>query len=198
VLICARDALASAEALLTTILSINDKKLLATAPDSVYAMISFAAGYITTSKLLFLQSRTLRWLPGVSDELLTRTIKCLQQVSLFADDNASRCARVISGFVETWHEKLNAHSTETMGEKLDEQDDSPEAGSSMSSVSKTRSYERTTSESSLVEPSPETIALSIGTDYTFNLDQDIFLSPEFWQYFAEMPNAQPDIGPTCE
>ena len=35
-LACARDALASSEALLTTILSIKDRELLATAPDPVF------------------------------------------------------------------------------------------------------------------------------------------------------------------
>jgi hypothetical protein len=197
-LICARDALASAEALLTAILSINDKELLATAPDSVYAMISFAAGYITTSKFLLLQTKALRTLPGVSDELLARTIKCMQQISLSTDDNASRCARVISGFVDTWREKLIAHSTEAIGEKPVEQGGSLEAGSSTSSVSKTRSYEHTDSESSFTEPSLETIASSNGFDYLFNLDQDFLLGPEFWQYFTEVPDIQPDINPACE
>ena len=196
-LTCSRDALTSAEAILTAILSIKDKELLATAPDSVYAMISFATGYITTSKLLVLQSKTLRSIPGVSDELLARTIKCLQQISLSADDNASRCARVISGFVDAWNENLNAH---TMNEKLVEPGHPPEAGSSMFSASKMTSND--TSESSLAKPSPEPIASYDGFDYMFNLDLDqleVLLGPEFWQYFAEMPSIPTDnINPLCE
>ncbi|KAI0254725.1 hypothetical protein BJV78DRAFT_872379 [Lactifluus subvellereus] len=195
-LICGVDALASAEALLTAILSVKDNEHLATAPDSVYAMISFAAGYITTAKLLMLQSKTMRQLPGASDELLARTIKCLRQVSLSTDDNASRCARVISGFVDTWHERLNAHNTEAMGENVDEPGDSPQGASSTSSASKTRSYAYTNSESTLEEPSPDTIASPNGFDYLFNLDQDTILGPEFWQHLTEMPNIQPDIEPT--
>jgi hypothetical protein len=196
-LTCSRDALTSAEALLTAILSIKDKELLATAPDSVHAMISFAAGYITTSKFLVRQSKTVRSIPGVSDELIARTIKCLQQVSLSADDNASRCARVISGFVDTWHEQLNAHSSHTTNEKLVEPGHPPEAGSSMFSASKTTCNDM--SESSLVEPSPEPIALYDGFDYMFNLNLDqleVLLGPEFWQNFAEMPTD--NINPICE
>lgn len=197
-LICARDALASAEALLTTILSIKDKELLATAPDSVYAMISFAAAYMTIAKLVILQSKIRPRLPGTNDDLVLRTIKYLRQVSLSTDDNASRCAWVMSGFVDAWHERLNAHNTEAMGENVDEPGDSSQAAPSTSSASKTRSYGYTNSESTSVEPSPEAIALPNGFDYMFNLDQDSLLGPDFWQYFTEIPNIQPDTNPACE
>jgi len=76
-LTCARDALASSEALLTTILSIKDRNLLATAPDSVFAMISFAAAHVTMSRFLILHSKAMRHFSGVSRELLARTVNCL-------------------------------------------------------------------------------------------------------------------------
>jgi hypothetical protein len=197
-LACSRDALASAEALLTTILSIKDRDLLATAPDSVFAMISFAAAFVTTSRFLILQSKAMRSVPGSSGELLTRTIKCLQQVALSTDDNASRCARVISGFVDTWEKRQGTRDAEaatvTPGERNDTQ-----TASCLSPTAKTTHHGYTDSQSTMTGPSPETTISSPSEfDYMLNLDQDILLGLDFWQYLAELPNIQPDINPTCE
>ncbi|KAI0268225.1 hypothetical protein BC834DRAFT_868467 [Gloeopeniophorella convolvens] len=187
-LTCARDALASAEALLTTILSVSDKELLATAPDSVYAMISFAAAYVTTAKFLLLQSKAMRQFPGSSDALLTRTIQRLRSVSLSPDDNASRCARVISKFLDTWHEGLLAHEAEVANEATSE--DSPRAASSVSS-GRTKFSESTGSETTTVDPLPDLPSSFDNFDYSSHgLDQDNLFGPEFWQYLAEMPSTQ--------
>jgi hypothetical protein len=198
---CSRDGLASAEALFTTILSIADKELLATAPDSVFAMISFAGAYITSSRLLILQSKAMRRLPGASGELLARTIKRLQQVSLFADDNASRCARVISGFVDTWNERQDPGDAEATSETPGERNhDASQAASSLSSASNPTLHGYANSPSAMSGPSPATTSSSSELDYMFNLDQDALLGLDFWQYIAEMqmPNLQPDINATCE
>jgi hypothetical protein len=193
-LTCARDALASAEALLASILCIKEKELLATAPDSVFAMISFAAAHVTTSRFLILQSKVMRHLPGVSKELLTRTVKCLHQVSLSTGDNASRCARVISGFVDLWNDKQDAQCPEATGETSAEPNDSPQAPSSLSSLSNLTP----SSESTMVGSSHEAISSFGGIDYTLNPDQDPLLGLDFWSYLAEMPNIQPHISETCE
>jgi hypothetical protein len=197
-LTCARDSLASAEALLTSILSIKDRELLATAPDSVFAMISFAAAQVTTARFIILQSKAMRHLPGVSRELLARTVKCLYQVSLSADDNASRCARVISGFLDMWNDKQNAPSPEATGEARGEPNDSPQAPSSLSSASNPTLREYSSSESPMAGPSHETTSSLGGFDFMFNLDQDPLLGLDFWSYLPEMPNMQPDGNETCE
>ena len=197
-LICARDALASAESLLTTILSIADTELLATAPDSVYAMISFAAAYVTTAKFLCFQSKGVRHLPGASDELLARTVNRLQGISLYTDDNASRCAQVVSRFVDTWYEKLSAHDAETTGGTPAEPGDSARGVPVVSSISKPKHYGSASSESTPAEPSPETTSTLTGFDYVFNLDQDTLFSPDFWQYLIEAPDVQPDMNTPCE
>jgi hypothetical protein len=57
-----------------------------------------ATALVTTARFIILQSKTMRHLPGVSKELFSRMVKCLHQISLSADENVSRCARVISGF----------------------------------------------------------------------------------------------------
>ncbi|KAH9006782.1 hypothetical protein EDB86DRAFT_2868239 [Lactarius hatsudake] len=190
-LTCARDALASAESLLTTVLSIADTELLATAPDSVYAMISFAAAYVTSAKYLLLHSRSMRHLPGASDELLARTVNRLQGVSLWTDDNASRCARVVSRFVDTWHEKLSAHDAETTGGTPAEFGDSPRGAPAVSSISKARYHDGASSENTLTEPSPETTSSLTGFDDMFSLDQDTLFGPDFWQYLTDV---QPDMN----
>lgn len=193
-LACARDALTSAEALLTTILSIKDKELLATAPDPVFSMISFAAAYLTTSRLLVLHSKASRQIPGASAELLARTIKCLRHISLSTDDNASRCAYVISGFVDMWDERLAAYDAEATSKNPDEPNVS-QVSSSISPMSKPTPQEYAKSESSTtVGLSPETTSSPSGFDSMFNLDQDILFGPEFWQYFSDI---QPDINATC-
>jgi hypothetical protein len=197
VLICARDALASAESLLTTILSIADTELLATAPDSVYAMISFAAAFVTTAKFLCLQSKSMRHLPGASDELLARTVNRLQGVSLCADDNASRCARVVSRFVDTWYEKLSAHDAETTGGTPAEPGDYPQGVPAVSSFSRAR-HDDGGSENNPAEPSPETTSSLAGFDYMFSLDQETLFGPDFWQYLAEAPDVQSDMNTSCE
>jgi len=193
---CSRDALASAEALLATILSIKDKELLATAPDSVFAMISFAAAYITTSRFLILQSKAMRGLPGASEELLARMMKCLKQVSLSQDDNASRCARVISDFVDTWNKTQDTHDPVASGETPSGRSEASPAASSPSSTSKATYHGYTDSQSTIAGPSPETTSSPDGLDYLFNLDQDALLGLDFWQYLAEMPSVQPDIHAT--
>lgn len=197
-LICARDALASAESLLATILSIADAELLATAPDSVYAMISFAAAYVTTAKFLCLQSRGMRHLPGASDELLARTVNRLQRVSLCADDNASRCARVVSRFVDTWYEKMSAHDAETTGGTPAEPGDPPRGVPAVSSIWKGRQHDGASSENITAEPSPETNSSLTGFDYLFNLDQDTLFGPDFWQYLTVAPDVQLDMNTSCE
>jgi hypothetical protein len=199
-LTCARDALSSSEALLTTILSIKDRNLLATAPDSVFAMISFAAAHLTMSRFLVIQSKAMRHFPGVSRELLARTVKCLHQVSLSTDDNASRCARVISGFLDMWNDKQEAHGPEATGETCD-LDDSPQAVSALlSSGSNSTPGDYDSSESTMAGPSHETTSSIGGYDYMFNLDQDPLLGLDFWSYLVGIPNTniQPDINESCK
>lgn len=194
-LTCARDALASSETLLTTILSIKDRELLATAPDSVFAMVSFAAAHITTSRFIILQSSAMRDFPGVSRQLLARTVKCLHQVSLSTDDNASRCAHVISGFLDMWNDKQEAHGPEATSETGD-LNDSPQAASALlPSGSNATPCEYGSSESTMVGPSHETTPSIGGYDYMFNLDQDPLLGMDFWSYLAGMP---PDINHDVE
>jgi len=189
-LACSRDALATSEALLTTILSIKDRELLATAPDSIFGMISFAAAWITTTRFLMLQSKVMRSVPGSSGELLARTIKCLQQVALSTDDNASRCARVISGFVDTWEKKRRTQDAEAATATPGERNDTPQAAPPLSSAAKTTHYGYTNSLSTMTGPSPETTTSSPSElDYIF--DQDVLLGLDFWQYLAELPNIQP-------
>jgi hypothetical protein len=195
-LTCARDALATSEALLTTILSIKDRNLLATAPDSVFAMISFAAAHLTMSRFLILQSKAMRDFPGVSRELLGRTVKCLRQVSLSTDDNSSRCARVISGFLDMWNDKQESHGPDATGETCD-LNDSPQAVSALLSSGSNPTPEYASSESTMAGPPHESTSSIGGYDYMFNLDQDPLFGLDFC-YLMGNPNMQPDINESCK
>jgi hypothetical protein len=161
-------------------------------------MISFAAAYITTSRFLILQSKAMRSLPGASEELLARMMKCLKQVSLSHDDNASRCARVISDFVDTWNKSQDTHDTVASSETPSGRSEPSQAASSPSSTSKATYHGYADSQSTIAGPSPETTSSPEGLDYLFNLDQDALLGLDFWQYLAELPSVQPDIHATCQ
>jgi hypothetical protein len=161
-------------------------------------MISFAAAFVTTSRFLILQSKAMRSIPGSSGELLARTVKCLQQVALSTDDNASRCARVISGFVDTWEKRQGTRDAEAVAVTPEERNDTQAASCPHSAVKATH-HGYVDSQSTMTGPSPETTTSSPGDfDYMFNLDQDILLGLDFWQYLAEVPNIQPDMNTTCE
>lgn len=98
----ARDALASAEALLVTILSLPDDSMLSTAPDSYFAMLSFSAALIIAIKFIMLHLRDIRQIPGATTQLLTKTVDRLMKVALFPDHHAMRTAHVIQDFITKW------------------------------------------------------------------------------------------------
>jgi len=106
---------------------------------------------------------------------------------------------VVSGFVDTWNEKLSAHDAETMVDTSVDSGGSLQCAPAVSSISKARRDDGASSESTPAEPSPETATSLTGVDFMFSLDQDTLFGPDFWQYLAEAPDVQPDIlNASCE
>ncbi|KAI0068692.1 hypothetical protein BV25DRAFT_1817603 [Artomyces pyxidatus] len=195
---CARDALLSAETLLTVVLSITDKDMLATAPDPIYSMISFAAAFVVAAKFMLLQSQGLRHLPGSSDQLMCRTIARLTQIALSTDHPAARCARVIAEFLGNWEKRLAAFDASSgakdTADVVERQILSVTAnnltGRSGAGSNSLRVPEPTSSTQSTSDVPNNTLPNNApfdGFEYNQALDQDSLFGLEFWQYFSEMP-----------
>ncbi|KAI0053600.1 hypothetical protein FA95DRAFT_1579274 [Auriscalpium vulgare] len=205
---CARDALLCAESLLTSVLSVHDKDMLATAPDNVFSMISFAAAFIMASKFMLLQSQGLRSLPGSSDQLLRRIVVRLNQIGLSGDHHAGRAATVISGFMGNWEKRLSAwdKAKERAKAKANGTSNGVPALDPLPAVSQQpkpiNSSESTSPETlpsetgiSSVPPNTPPNSQPFETfDFQQPLDQDTLFGLEFWQYFTEMPT---QMAPAC-
>ncbi|KAI0316112.1 hypothetical protein OF83DRAFT_1128488 [Amylostereum chailletii] len=197
---CARDALTTSEAILTTILSVQEKELLATCPDAIFSMISFAASYMTMAKFMLLQSQGQRHIPGCGDQLIARVITCLNRISPSPDHHASRCAMVISNFVDTFLDKLaifDAEQANKLGGKpvhtpMDRESDPSPFPPHHTSPTMGTTSESTLSSSATLNGTPE---LPHGAEFNFpsSLAPDELFGMEFWQYFADLP--LPEIYP---
>ncbi|TFY72967.1 hypothetical protein EVG20_g1 [Dentipellis fragilis] len=179
---CARDALASSEALLTTICSVPDRTTLATAPDSVFAMITYGAAYVIAAKFMILHTKKVRVLPGSSDELLRRTADILGQISPSPDHHAAHTSHMINSFIDAWkiglEEDINGESNNSTPAEPTVDQNSP-------SISGARGGEPNVSGIPNTWMPEEVPAPGIdGLDYLQGLDQDAFLSADFWQFLS--------------
>ncbi|ETW84020.1 hypothetical protein HETIRDRAFT_102650 [Heterobasidion irregulare TC 32-1] len=179
VLTSARDAMLSAESLLTAVLAVPEKTMLATVPDSVFSMISSAAAYIVVMKIFMLQIRGVRYLPGFSDNLLSRIIDLLTQVSLSPDHEALKCAHMVASFLEAWEKKLGV--------------DAP----SMETTAAARTAPGDAVPASISNPLPSTVTAveSAGVSLSdFQQTQEIFQGFDGFEYLLQDYNTQAVFG----
>ena len=179
VLTSARDAMLSAESLLAAVLAVPEKTMLATVPDSVFSMISSAAAYIVVMKIFMLQIRGVRYLPGFSDNLLSRIIDLLTQVSLSPDHEALKCARMVASFLEAWEKKLGV--------------DAP----SMETTAAGRTAPGEAVPASISNPLPSTVTAveSAGISLSdFQQTQEIFQGFDGFEYLLQDYNTQAVFG----
>lgn len=196
----ARDALTSAEALLVTILSLPDDSMLSTAPDSFYAMISFASALIIALKFIMLHLRDVRQIPGATNQLLAKTVERLMQVALFPDHHAMRCARVIQGFIGKWDDHMakmdgrhasNGATVPSSSEK--QQNEHPIVPSQAQSPASSSTTPAQLSQAFLAPP---LLGPQLNSEFLPSFDDFDFLQTnadgrglgmDFWQYFADNP-----------
>jgi hypothetical protein len=112
-LLWGRMALVSAETVLSTFLAPLDLTLLGTAPDNLYAMVSFAATWIFVSNFSLLQLG-LSKLGGASERLQSMTIERLNQIAHSPDHAAARCGHVLGALMKAW-ERRNPPGSTTVG-----------------------------------------------------------------------------------
>lgn len=196
----ARDALTSAEALLVTVLSLPDDSMLSTAPDSFYAMISFASALIIALKFIMLHLRDVRQIPGATNQLLAKTVERLMQVALFPDHHAMRCARVIQGFIGKWDDHMakmdgrhasNGATVPSSSEK--QQNEHPIVPSQAQSPASSSTTPAQLSQAFLAPP---LLGPQLNSEFLPSFDDFDFLQTnadgrglgmDFWQYFADNP-----------
>ncbi|KAJ7591491.1 hypothetical protein C8J56DRAFT_935703 [Mycena floridula] len=82
----------------------TDPVLLATAPDSIFNSIAFAAGMVVGIKFLMVRKLGFE-LPGFTDKLLSRVLNHLSATGLSLDHVAQRCAHLIGTMTSTWQRR---------------------------------------------------------------------------------------------
>jgi hypothetical protein len=174
-----QDAMLAAEAVLVTILSRPES--ISSAPDIVFAMVSFAALWLIIAKNAVYQNRG-EHLPGASDSLLAKVIEWLTQSAVAADHTPAKCAQVIAA-------SFKAFANRTSLVALDSQDDlrsklghgvSAERFSAMKATVPAHAVppmegmhnSDVLNDASLHEPNPF-------------MHSDIFLDTDFWSSFMD-------------
>lgn len=97
----ARDALASAEAVLTCTLAWHEHELLSTMPDNIFSMIAFSAAWLVISNFSMFQRHSSH-LEGACDRLLSMVIVRLSRIALTADHPAAKASHLISSLFTAW------------------------------------------------------------------------------------------------
>ncbi|KAF8208176.1 hypothetical protein K438DRAFT_1813558 [Mycena galopus ATCC 62051] len=96
-------ALISAETVLTTFLAAPED-LLPTAPDNLYAMVTFAATWIFVSNFSLIQLKKSH-VGGASERLQSMTIARLNKIAHSPDHVAARCSHVLGALMHAWDQR---------------------------------------------------------------------------------------------
>ncbi|KAJ7792644.1 hypothetical protein B0H14DRAFT_2534001 [Mycena olivaceomarginata] len=97
-------ALISAETVLSTFLLPSDLTLLSTAPDNLYAMVTFAATWLFVSNFSLVQLGK-GHLGGASERLQSMTIQRLNKIAHAPDHAAARCGHVLGALMHAWQKR---------------------------------------------------------------------------------------------
>lgn len=98
-----QEAVLAAETTLSTMLSRpdSDEELMATAPDSIFAMLCFAASFLIMCKISIHQIRAVD-LPESSTILLAKTNALFARLACAPDHAPAKCAQLIIGLVASF------------------------------------------------------------------------------------------------
>jgi len=94
VIMWSKESFQLSEAFLISLLEM-DAPFLGTAPDYLFTMIAFAAGYALASNYVILRGLGIQ-VPGCTMKLVERVIALLMQASVSEDSSAQKCAQLIS------------------------------------------------------------------------------------------------------
>jgi hypothetical protein len=192
-----QEALNEAEAVLIHTLSTPELRLLGTAPDNVFAMISFAAAFLIVSKFSVCQNHR-QELPGSSDSLFEKTIRHLKEAAYSPDHAPAKCAQLITAWVEAWQQ----HRASTLYSDQAAQEHGRDRPPGV--IDHAISAERTSSQPMSHglqdfrgpdEPSqPEFFPnLASGPDFNRFMSSDVFLDADFWTSFMHNLSTSSDV-----
>ncbi|KAK7042474.1 hypothetical protein R3P38DRAFT_2890671 [Favolaschia claudopus] len=97
-------ALTSAETVLSTFLGVTDSTLLSTAPDNIFAMVTFSAVWIFVSNFSLVQMGK-SYLGGASERLQSMSMELLNKIALAPDHAAARCGHVLGALMTAWEQR---------------------------------------------------------------------------------------------
>jgi hypothetical protein len=95
-----KDTCSTCERILVLLLE-ADRQLLATSPDVIFVMLTYAAMMVVGCKFI-VWNRTGYDFRGSGIVILKRTVQVLSEMSFSADHAASRCAHLINAIIRSW------------------------------------------------------------------------------------------------
>jgi hypothetical protein len=98
--IWSKDISSTCERVLVLLLE-ADRQLLATSPDVIFVMLTYAAVMVVGCKFI-VWNRTGYDFRGSGIPLLKRTVQVLSEISFSADHAASRCAHLVTAIIKSW------------------------------------------------------------------------------------------------
>lgn len=163
-----------AELVLVSALERPELRLLGTAPDNIFALISFAAAFLIMAKISIYQNHG-EHLQGSVDKLLTKIVEHLSEAAYAPDHTPAKCAQLISALLGTWERRVSK----------------PDGGAPVvhAAVSREHLSPIKSTEPELLVPSHKQLQsdlfTSVGSDFDFDqfMNSDIFLDTEFWASF---------------
>jgi hypothetical protein len=173
-----REAVLAAEAVLVA--SLSRQENIGTAPDNVFAMISFAAVWLIMAKFAMFQNRTER-LPVVSHGLLTKTIERLTQEAMAPDHVPVKCAQLIAASMKM----LQTRTTGLVEENEDNKED-PEVDHTVSAEQRTSTRYSALDSGMFDAERQQPIEMpdvELHHQYEAAMNPESFLDGDFWSSF---------------
>ncbi|TFK43858.1 hypothetical protein BDQ12DRAFT_198358 [Crucibulum laeve] len=175
-----RDALTSAEAVLSHTLSWPEHNLIGTVPDTFFNGIAFAAAWLVMSNFSMYQLHGAQ-LGGSCDRLLTMIITRLSRAALTPDHAPAKCAHVISALYSAWERLISKPSSSTSA-SAGNFGSQPRTVPTMMCSNQLAPPSFTSMEN--YAPSPITAA-ALNHSWDMGSGSDLFLDNEFWSSFME-------------
>lgn len=162
-----QDSIITAEAVLISTCTLSDLSLLATAPDSLFALVTCATAFMLMAKFRAMQHYCVP-LEGASDSLLAKIIDCLSTSALSPEHFPAKCAQLITTWVKKCEQDTNpsGHPSHAADASASQEDAPNDANTFHTSQS-----------------GPDTVFGA--NDFIHFMTPDIYFDVDFWTSFME-------------
>lgn len=178
------EALSLSEAILVAFLQ-ADKSLIDTTPDSIFHMVSFAAGFMVGVKHLVMINVD-KEMPGSGDKLLSRSAELLSSLSFSHDHAARRCAQSVQAMIATWERRVMNRSNADVPPEHNHSYAPPTPITPYSAIPLYPTLLPPTQNAPLAPHDPTTNA-----DANWLLNAEIFPDDAFWAHFLGAQDPYP-------